>query len=417
MEHPLFAHLPLSEQHYLTDLDSRYHFSYQQQRQLVESCADLAMWKLGPLKRWMDEDGCSHMAGKHRSQALLADHLRRMEAERVKPTSYSDFFPSERLADTYQSLFVSSSTLMGRCPCPVDGEKTRCCNLKTLDAVQQCAFGCSYCSIQSFYNSHEIKVVQNLKQRLGELVLDQDCWHIGTGQSSDSLLWGNDYGTLDALALLAQRYPSLIIELKTKSHRSDYLKLNLPLNIVSTWSLNAPTIIEKEEHLTATLQQRLYAAKRARDKGRIIGFHLHPMVYFDGWQEEYGTLINQVTTSFRPDELMMFSLGTLTFTKAVLRTLRTGAYETRVTDMDLTLSAGKYTYPLEVKQEMFSFAYNEFPSSWKQGSPFFYLCMEDPSLWEPTFGFSYENDAAFERAMKQSYQDCLQAWRNKNLQG
>lgn len=369
------------------------------------------------MKRWMDEDGCSHLAGKHRSQALLADHLRRMEAERVKPTSYGDFFPSERLADTYQSLFVSSSTLMGRCPCPVDGEKTRCCNLKTLDAVQQCAFGCSYCSIQSFYNSHEIKVVQNLKQRLGELVLDQDCWHIGTGQSSDSLLWGNDYGTLDALALLAQRYPDLVIELKTKSHRSDYLNLNLPLNIVSTWSLNAPTIIEKEEHLTATLEQRIDAAKRARDKGRIIGFHLHPMVYFDGWQEEYGTLINQVTTSFRPDELMMFSLGTLTFTKAVLRTLRTGAYETRVTDMDLTLSAGKYTYPLEVKQEMFSFAYNEFPSSWKQGSPFFYLCMEDPSLWEPTFGFSYENDAAFERAMKQSYQDCLQAWRNRNLQG
>jgi spore photoproduct lyase len=64
---------------------------------------------------------------------------------------------------------------------------------------------------------------------------------------------------------------------------------------------------------------------------------------------------------------------------------------------------------------MFSFAYNEVPSSWKQGSPFFYLCMEDPSLWEPTFGFSYENDAAFERAMKQSYQDCLQAWRRRNL--
>lgn len=407
MEHPLFASLPYSEQTYLADLDSRYHFSFQQQRQLIESCADLAMWKLGPMRGWIDEQAVQHLDGKQRSQALLADHHKRMQAERTKPTSYSDFHPTERLPDKYRSLFISSNTLMGRCPCPVEGEKTRCCNLKTLDVVQQCAFGCSYCSIQSFYNSHEIKVVQNLKQRLGELVLQDDCWHIGTGQSSDSLLWGNDYGTLEALALLAERHPSLIIELKTKSHRSDYLQLKLPLNLISTWSLNAPTIIEKEEHLTATLQQRLDAAKRARDAGRIIGFHLHPMVYFEGWQEEYGALIEQVTTSFRPGELMMVSLGTLTFTKAVLRTLRSALHETRVTDMELTLSAGKYTYPLEVKEQMFSFAYSQFPASWKQGSPFFYLCMEDPGLWEPVFGYSYEDDKAFEEAMKTSYRACL----------
>ena len=407
MNHPLFATLPLSEQHYLSDLQSRYHFTFQQQRQLVENCADLAMWKLGPLERWIDEGACDHLSDKQRTNALLANHQNRMQTERAKPTSYQDFFPLQRLPDKYKSLFVSSSTLMGRCPCPVEGEKTRCCNLKTLDVVQQCAYGCSYCSIQSFYNSHEIKVVQNLKQRLGELVLDEDCWHIGTGQSSDSLLWGNDYGTLEALAILARRYPSLIIELKTKSHRSDYLQLELPSNIISTWSLNAATIIEKEEHLTSTLKQRLEAAKRARDKGRIIGFHLHPMVYFEGWQEEYGALIEQVVASFRPEELMMFSLGTLTFTKAVLRSLRTGLLETRVTDMDLTLSAGKYSYPLEIKQQMFSFAYNQFPDSWKQGSPFFYLCMEDPSLWEPTFGYSHANDKTFELAMKASYQHCL----------
>ncbi|HCU29384.1 MAG TPA: DNA photolyase, partial [Sphaerochaeta sp.] len=70
-------------------------------------------------------------------------------------------------------------------------------------------------------------------------------------------------------------------------------------------------------------------------------------------------------------------------------------------------SAGKYTYPLEVKEQMFSFAYSQFPASWKQGSPFFYLCMEDPGLWEPVFGYSYEDDKAFEEAMKTSYRACL----------
>lgn len=314
-----------------------------------------------------------------------------------------------RQADKYKSQFVSSETIMGRCPCPAEGELTRCCNLKTLDAVQQCAFGCSYCSIQSFYNSHEIRVVQNLKQRLEALELDESTWHLGTGQSSDSLLWGDDYGTLEALAVLARRYPDLIIELKTKSRRTDWLELDLPANIVATWSLNAPTIIEKEEHFTPSLAQRLEAACRARDAGRLVGFHLHPMVWFEGWQQEYGRLIEQLVSSFSPSDVMMVSFGTLAFTKSVLRNLRSNKIETRVTDLPLTMSAGKYTYPREIREQLFTFAYSRFPSTWKNGTPFFYLCMEDPLLWQPVFGYQYQNNAAFEAAMKVSYQGSVRA--------
>ena len=395
MDHPLFATLPSEDQAYLTGLFGRHHFSYQEQRQIIENACDVRMWDIGSISAWIDE-------GKP-DRELFSDHLKRMKAERQGATEYHDFEPEERMPDKYKSLFVSSDKLMGRCPCPVEGEKTRCCNLKTLDVVQQCAFGCSYCSIQSFYNSHEIRVVKNLDQRLSSLELEEGTWHIGTGQSSDSLLWGNDYGTLDALAAFARNHPRLIVELKTKSKRTDYLDLNLPLNMVPTWSLNAETIIANEEHLTATLGQRIEAAQRARDKGLLIGFHLHPMVHFSGWEDAYGSLIDMIASRFEPEDLMMFSLGTLTFTKAVLRDLRSSQRKTRILDMDLTLTAGKYSYPLETKRKLFGFAYDRFPDSWKQGSPFFYLCMEDPSLWEPTFGYSYLNDRTFEAAMRQSY--------------
>jgi spore photoproduct lyase len=400
MEHPLFSALPSEDQAYLSGLFARKRFSYQEQRQIIENACDVRMWSKGSISEWIDE-------GKP-DRLLYSDHLKRMKEERSMPTPYHDFIPDERMPDKYKSLFVSSDTLMGRCPCPVEGEKTRCCNLKTLDVVQQCAFGCSYCSIQSFYNSHEIRVVENLDQRLSSLQLEEGTWHIGTGQSSDSLLWGNEYGTLDALAAFARKHPNLIIELKTKSKRTDYLDLDLPANMVPTWSLNAETIIAKEEHLTANLDQRLDAAQRARDRGLLIGFHLHPMVFFDGWEDEYGSLIEKLVSRFQPEELMMFSLGTLTFTKAVLRELRSSQRKTRILDIDLTLTAGKYSYPLETKQKLFGFAYNHFPDSWKQGKPFFYLCMEDPSLWEPTFGYSYPNDRSFEESMRQSYLLSLQ---------
>lgn len=404
MEHPLFTTLPLSEQTYLMDLHTQYCFSFQEQRQIIETASDLLQWKMGPIEHWFDEQQVSTLQGRKRTKALVAALLKLVTEERRRPTDYADFFPSELLPEKLQSVIVHTEKIMGRCPCPVEGEKTRCCNLKTLDAVEQCAFGCSYCSIQSFYNKGRIQVVGNLQERLEEMTLEEDTWHIGTGQSSDSLLWGNDFGTLDALATLARRYPSTIIELKTKSHRTDWIAMGLPSNIVATWSLNAPTIIEKEEHLSATLEQRIAAARKAADKGIPVGFHLHPMVWFKGWQDEYRSVIEQVTTTFKPEELVMFSLGTLTFTKAVLRTLRSQGRESRILDMELTGAAGKYSYPLATKQEMFSHAYSCFPKKWREEGPFFYLCMEDPTLWEPTFGYDYPNDRSFEAAMKEAYQ-------------
>ena len=70
--------------------------------------------------------------------------------------------------------------------------------------------------------------------------------------------------------------------------------------------------------------------------------------------------------------------------------------------MELTPAAGKFSYPLETKRKMFSFVYSQFPKEWKDNA-FFYLCMEDPSLWMPCLGREYPSNAAFEADMKAHY--------------
>ena len=284
MEHPLFDTLPHSAQTYLKALHAEYSFSFQEQRQVVETVSDILQWKMGPLERWFDEAATRNVQGRKRTKALVSNLLKRVSEERKSPTVYTDS-SDERLPDKYQSVIRHTEKIMGRCPCPVEGEKTRCCNLKTLDAVEQCAFGCSYCSIQSFYNKSEIQVVGNLQERLQAIKLDDDTWHIGTGQSSDSLLWGNDYGTLDALATLARRYPKTVIELKTKSHRTDWLAMTCPKHS-GYLVTERPYIIEKEEHLSATLSQRLTAARQAAEKASCR-FSPPPMVYFEGCRMRY----------------------------------------------------------------------------------------------------------------------------------
>ncbi|MBP5162046.1 MAG: DNA photolyase [Spirochaetales bacterium] len=391
------------------DIDAFIHeipyLSFQQRRMLKEQAQDLALWQIpgksiGTL--WPAEYDRTDKNGVRR---IFNAFMRTMDEIRHTPVDYSSFNPDYDFRGGGTKIntdFLSPYRIMGKCPCPRDGEQTRCCNLKTLDAVQQCAFACAYCSIQSFYSQNEIRVLSDLRQHLESMRLEEGTWHIGTGQSSDSLLLGDDYGTLSALASFARLHPDVVIELKTKSARTDWIRMDLPHNIVSTWSLNAETPALKEEHLAATPHARIQAAKACAEAGHLVGFHIHPMVLFNGWQDEYKSLIMSLCDNINPENVVMIGIGTLTFTKQNLRTLRESGRPTHVTQMPLSPIAGKFSYDLETKRRMFSHVYSCFPQDWKD-KVFFYLCMEDPSLWEPCLGRSYSCNADFEADMRKHY--------------
>ena len=381
------------------------YLSFQQRRMLGEQARDLALWDIPGMDIRSMWPAVDEKAGKNGIRRAFNEFMTRMDAIRRTPVDYSSFSPDYdfRGKDTHINTdFLSPDRIMGKCPCPRDGEQTRCCNLRTLDAVQQCAFACAYCSIQSFYSRNEIRVLSDLRQHLDDMTLEEGTWHIGTGQSSDSLLLGDDYGTLTALCSFASRHPDVVVELKTKSARTDWIDMDIPRNIVSTWSLNAPTPAAKEEHLAATPAARIEAASGCAQAGHLVGFHIHPMVFFSGWEKEYKDLVMALCDSIDPENAVMVGIGTLTFTKQNLRTLRESGRPTRVTQMPMAPIAGKFSYDLETKRKMFSHVYSCFPQDWKD-KVFFYLCMEDPSLWEPCLERSYACNADFEADMKRHY--------------
>ena len=381
------------------------YLTFQQRRMLREQAQDLALWNIPGMDVFSMWPSMDAEAGKNDVRRAFSDFMERMDAIRHTPVDYSDFNPDYDFREKGAHIntdFLSPDRIMGKCPCPRDGELTRCCNLRTLDAVQQCAFACAYCSIQSFYSSNEIRVLKDLKQHLDTMVLEEGTWHIGTGQSSDSLLLGDDYGTLTALCSFAKKHPDVVVELKTKSARTDWIGMDIPRNIVSTWSLNAETPASKEEHLAASPKARIEAAAKCAKAGHLVGFHIHPMVFFNGWENEYRDLVMALCDNIDPEKAVMIGIGTLTFTKENLKTLRSSGRPTRVTQMPLAPIAGKYSYDLGTKRKMFSHLYSCFPQDWKD-KVFFYLCMEDPSLWEPCLGRSYPCNADFEADMKRHY--------------
>jgi len=390
-----FQKLPLSDQEFIREKAYEYRFSHQELQQIINIARDLEMW---------DEPRITEIFPDHPQKKVLFKRLKESyEKIRNTPNSYENFTLKNIPQEQKYRFKTEPKDGFGLGLCPVASEKTRCCNLLTLDAVESCGFDCSYCSIQSFYNQNTITFDASFKEKLLNLELDPNkTYHIGTGQSSDSLMFGNREGILDALFEFARKYPNVILEFKTKSDNIKYLLENdVPKNILCTWSLNTPTIIENEEHLTASLEKRIDAARRVADKGVKVGFHFHPIVEYKGYLDEYQAVYKKLILKFDPSEVALVSFGTLTFIKPVIKQLRSREFRSKITQIPHEDASGKTSYPIETKIEMFKHAYESF-KPWHK-DVFFYLCMEPHELWEKTFGYNYATNNNFEHAMLEAY--------------
>lgn len=395
IEGTFFHKLPLGEQHFIELKAHEYRFSFQETHQIINISRDLQMWQEGSVERILQ----NHPKKKIVFSRLVAAY----NAIREKPHSYADFELNTPSQEQKFRFKTQPKEGFGLGLCPVASEKTRCCNLLTLDAVESCGFDCSYCSIQSFYNQNTITFDSNFATKLQNLQLEPNkTYHIGTGQASDSLMWGNKEGVLDALFAFARSNPNVILEFKTKSDTIGYLLENeVPKNILCTWSLNTPTIITNEEHLTASLEKRLRAARAVADKGVKVGFHFHPIVVYENYLEEYKALFQTLLERFDPKEVALVSFGTLTFIKPVIKQLREREFRSKITQMPFEDASGKSSYPWEIKVTMFQNAYQAF-APWHK-KVFFYLCMEEHAMWKEAFGYQYATNNDFERAMIAAY--------------
>ncbi|MCG8426488.1 MAG: hypothetical protein MI754_03920 [Chromatiales bacterium] len=397
----LLTYLNDENRQLITALTDRYRLTFQEVRQLAEITRDLEMWGADSLAELFPQPKEGARVDKAEKKQRLKQLHAHWDALRQRPNKYTESTPAFSIKAT---AITREKEKLGLGYCPVASPKTRCCNLLTLDAVENCGYGCSYCSIQSFYSDNEVYFDSRFAEKLAQLEIDPDkLYHIGTGQSSDSLMWGNSHGVLDALIAFAQRHPNVILELKTKSANIHHLlRVDFPKNIICTWSLNTPPIIANEELGSASLEERLAAARSIADKGHVIGFHFHPIVHYDQWREDYGAVFQQLQQMFTPHEVALVSLGTLTYIKPVMKQIRERGGSSQILKMPLVEAEGKLSYPDTVKLDLFSHAFNSFSEQWRN-QVFFYLCMENQRFWKPVFGYEYDNNEAFEQAMKQSY--------------
>jgi spore photoproduct lyase len=308
-----------------------------------------------------------------------------------------------------KSLLITKSYGRDLKSCQGSGDYV-CCDFMTLSLVSNCHFECTYCILQDYLkNNPVISVFANVEEILDQVAIalkskPHHTFRIGTGELADSL--GLDPLTEFSRDLVAftALHPNMILELKTKSNFIQNLEgLDHQGRVVVAWSLNPQAHIDQEEFKTATLAQRLLAARTVADWGYKVGFHLDPLLHFEGWQANYEDLVKILSEQFAPEEIAWISLGSLRYTKGLGAVIKDRWPKSGLLYGELFPSDdGKIRYFRGIREQM----YATVKSSIARHLPAVphYLCMETSSVWDKVFGFIPKDKMEVEGAIRERFQ-------------
>jgi spore photoproduct lyase len=266
-----------------------------------------------------------------------------------------------------------------------------CCNYYVASYAWNCHFECTYCVLQSYLSNEALVVCTNIDGWILDvrdtLARSPECkFRIGSGELADSL-------ALDHLTHYSRRLVPFfaglsngILELKTKSNQISNLQdLDHGGHTVISWSVNSRRICRTEELKAASFEERLAAAVRCGEWGYRLGFHFDPIVYYEGWEEEYREAVKSIFLAVDPDRIAWISLGALRFPPH-LRELVHKRFPRSIVPWGEFIPGhhGKERYFRPIREEMYRKA-----RAWIQElapNVFVYLCMENRCVWQQGLG-------------------------------
>ncbi len=278
-----------------------------------------------------------------------------------------------------------------------------CCNYYLLNTCFNCLYDCTYCFLNSYLNSYGIVQFVNLDE-LSSTVNEFSASHmellrVGTGEFTDSLMFDEVTGIAEELINSTAGNKRLFLEFKTKSANVDHLlSIREKGNTVLAWTLNPQYNIDLYEAGTASLDERLAAAKSAQDAGYYTAFHFDPVIKSDNFIMKYFDVIDKMRETLSPEGILWISLGCFRFTPGFKDIIKHKFHEEKMTVEEMFPGVdGKLRYPTQDRILIF----RELSSRIKKFFPqaFIYLCMEDSYVWNEVFGVDYLESEELEKAL------------------
>lgn len=274
-----------------------------------------------------------------------------------------------------------------------------CCGYYILYHASFCSMDCSYCILQTYFHPPVLQYFVNHRQmftELNQMLHEKRIRRIGTGEFTDSLIWehlipSDRFHINSALIDMFSKQSYAVLELKTKTTAVDrLLSLTHHRKTILSWSLNTPEMIRSEERLTSSLIARLKAASRCEAAGYPVAFHFDPLILYEGCEQAYEQVVEQIFSYISPENIVWISLGSFRFLAELKSIIRNRfpkskiAYGEFIRGLDNKM---RYFKPLRLK------LYQKIVSKIRSIAPkvTVYFCMEDNDVWEQTMGFLPES--------------------------
>lgn len=301
--------------------------------------------------------------------------------------SYAKSAPASALDPKKRDIFVALQKWDFVKPCPCTQNVVNC-GYHIINLGFGCPFDCSYCYLQQYSNFPGIIIdanindyLQKIKDYLNKYPVKRI--RVGTGEFSDSLALDGITGYAKELVEFFSDKKA-VLELKTKSANIEgFIGARHGGNTVVSWSLNPEKIVEAEELGAASLTERLKAAKTCVSAGFGVGFHFDPVIFYNGWENDYEAVVNRLFDSVK--DPAWISIGALRFHRALKDVIEQRFPESDYIYGELFLGADKkMRYYPELRRGIFD-KMNGFIKA-RNNKTLVYLCMEGPEMWREVLG-------------------------------
>ncbi len=268
-----------------------------------------------------------------------------------------------------------------------------CCGYRILHLGTQCSIDCTYCIMQAYLNQPNLRLFGNLEEMLVELsdfLIQNRCrlHRIGTGEFTDSLLLDPFTHLSRLIVPFFAKIPNGVLELKTKTNFIENLRdLEHGGHTIVAWSLNPEEVQKREEPLSATISERLDAARVCAGQGYFLAFHFDPIIDYAGWKSGYAQTLDRLFDTVDPARIVWISLGALRFMPELKGIIKTRHPSSRIVYGEFIRGLdSKLRYFRDIRAEFYSFLADRI----RQADPSLcvYLCMESDDVWRDSFGFS-----------------------------
>jgi len=223
---------------------------------------------------------------------------------------------------------------------PAYREKTGiiCQSSWKLHTICGCPFLCAYCFFGHFINI--MMNVEDFVDRLdtyiekapGQTLYQYDNY-------TDTTCFEPEYGGVKQLVeYFAKRQREYLEVYVGKNHNIDFmLDIDHKGHTVCCWSLSGQTQSTEIEYKTASMNERISAAKKCQEAGYHVRFRLSPIIPVRNWKAENRQMIESLFTDVRPD--------VITF-----ETLRFRDYDAIVKEIDPSLLDPEFLKVMEESQ-------------------------------------------------------------------